>query len=261
MSEPRGPSTTNGGAQPKILVIDIETAPALGWFWGLWKQNIAIGQIKEPSRVISFAARWHGQERVMFYSEFHHTHLVMIEKAWELIDQADIVVHYNGTSFDLPHLRRHFKKEKLGPPSPVLEIDLLKSVRQFNMLSNKLDYALHYFEIGAKVKHEGFPLWVGCMNGDAGAWRRMKKYNIGDVVETDNLYIDMIPWLNGAPHLGAVAGIQDSCPRCGSTDRQRRGPKTTGQLTYQQYRCNSCGSWHRDVKSISELRMTTRAVQ
>ena len=32
----------NGGAEFKCLVLDIETAPNLGYIWGLWDQNIGI---------------------------------------------------------------------------------------------------------------------------------------------------------------------------------------------------------------------------
>ena len=247
--------------EPRILVLDIETSPAVVYAWGLWKQDVSIGQIIEPTRVIAFAAKWHGEKKISFFSEYHNGREAMVQAAWDLIDEADIVVHYNGTTFDMPHLLREFKLLHLGPPSPVQEIDLLKTVRRFRLLSNKLDYAGQTFEIGAKVKHEGFPLWAACLAGDQKAWGRMRRYNIGDVRLTDDLYEDLKPYLKGAPHLGVLTGTTDSCPRCGSTDRQKRGPIPVGVSMYQQYRCNNCGSWHRDTKSIPELRMNTRAVQ
>ena len=43
---------------PKILVLDIETAPCLGYFWNIWNTNIGISQIVNTSKMICFAAKW-----------------------------------------------------------------------------------------------------------------------------------------------------------------------------------------------------------
>jgi len=51
----------------KTLVIDIETAPNVGHVWGLWQQNIGLPQLLESGYVMCFAAKWVGQDRVMFH--------------------------------------------------------------------------------------------------------------------------------------------------------------------------------------------------
>ncbi|NIV35232.1 MAG: hypothetical protein GWN58_38990, partial [Anaerolineae bacterium] len=48
----------------------------------------------------------------------------MLEGAWELLDEADAVVHYNGKKFDIPTLNREFVKYGFTPPSPYKQIDL-----------------------------------------------------------------------------------------------------------------------------------------
>ena len=38
---------------PRLLVLDIETFPNLGYHWGLWQQNIgAMDQLVQPGRML-----------------------------------------------------------------------------------------------------------------------------------------------------------------------------------------------------------------
>ena len=53
-------------SKPKILVFDIETKPNLVYAWGLWDQNISIGQIVEPSAPICFSAKFVGEKEIFF---------------------------------------------------------------------------------------------------------------------------------------------------------------------------------------------------
>ena len=80
----------------RILVLDLETRPNLAFCWALWDQNIGLSQIVETGSVISFAAKWHGERKVLFHSDFHDGHGVMVQSAWDLMDEADVIVHYNG---------------------------------------------------------------------------------------------------------------------------------------------------------------------
>src|SRR5690606_13551645 len=104
--------------QVKILTLDIETRPNLAYIWGLWDQNAGLNQVAEFGSVISFAAKWHGKKPVEFRSDFHDGHTAMVQRAWELIDEADVVVGYNSKSFDMKHLKREFVLAGMTPPSP-----------------------------------------------------------------------------------------------------------------------------------------------
>lgn len=95
----------------KILTIDIETRPNLAYVWGLWDQNVGLNQIEETGSVISWAAKWHGEKKVYFASDYHDGHSEMVRRAWELLDEADAVVGYNSKAFDMKHLNREFVLE------------------------------------------------------------------------------------------------------------------------------------------------------
>jgi hypothetical protein len=179
-----------------LLIIDIETRPALAYVWDVWNVNIYPQQIVEDKAMLSFAAKWHGSKHpMMFASDFHTGHDKMVNMAHVLLDQADAVIHYNGYKFDVPHIQQEFVLAGL-PPCDFYQIDLLKTMRtEFNFTSNKLDNIIKQFGIGKKVEHEGFALWTKCLAGDAKAWEKMQRYNTNDTRKTEELFDRLLPWV------------------------------------------------------------------
>lgn len=235
----------------RILTLDIETSPTIAYVWGLHKVYIQPGQIIQPTRMLCFAAKWNDERKIIYRSEFHDARVTMLKDLWSLLDEADAVVHYNGTSFDIPHINREFLLADVGPPSHYAQIDLWRTVRsQFRFLSNKLDSVAHSLEIGGKAAHEGFDLWKKCLDGDAAAWGRMKRYNIQDVRLTERLYTELRPWIKGHPSFNLVTGQKHTCPTCGSSDLHKRGFVRTKVSTFQQWQCNDCWSYSRSGKRL-----------
>jgi DNA polymerase elongation subunit (family B)/rubredoxin len=233
----------------KILLIDIETAPNKVYSWGLWDQNIATNQVMETSYVLSWAAKWYGEREVMFDSVKKSGAKGMMKKAHQLLNEADIVVHYNGLKFDVPTLNKEFIQLGFAPPAPYKQIDCMKEVkRMFRFQSNKLDFVSQALGIGSKAKHEGFSLWVKCMEGDAKAWRRMERYNRQDVRLLEKLYIELRPWIEKHPNIGTYDETL-ACPKCGGLKKQRRGYAVTQMRKYPRYQCLSCGGWFRGNKT------------
>jgi hypothetical protein len=238
----------------KILLLDIETAPNKVYSWGLWDQNIATNQVMETSYILCWSAMWLGERRIMFDSIKKSGREKMLGGMHKLLSDADIVVTYNGLKFDLPVLNKEFIQAGYAPPAPYKQIDCLKEVkRMFRFQSNKLDFVSKALEIGAKVKHEGFELWVKCMEGDATAWKKMERYNRGDVRILEKLYLRLRPWIEKHPNIGAYEDVM-VCPKCGSGKKQARGYAVTQMLKYPRYQCTSCGGWYRGNKSISHRR-------
>jgi DNA polymerase elongation subunit (family B) len=231
----------------RALVIDIETSPNLAHVWSLWNQNVSLSQLQQTGQVISFAAKWLGERKVEFWSDFHDGHDAMVARAHELFDEADAIITYNGRRFDVPHLHREFLLAGLTPPSPHKDIDLYQTVKsRFRFASNKLQHVATQLGIGGKVEHEGHGLWVKCMAGDAKAWARFKRYNIQDVHLTEELYDRLLPWISGHPHRGLTDGATgDVCGKCGGSALTRRGYLLTNTGRYQRFQCSGCGAWSR----------------
>lgn len=228
----------------KILLLDIETSPLTVYTWGLWNQNINIKSIVDSGSVLCWAAKWLGDEDTQFMSVKHDGMKKMLKKMHKLLDEADCVVHYNGTRFDIPTLNKEFIKHNFPPPAPYAQVDLLKTARRsFRFPSNKLDYISQALGIGSKQEHEGFGLWIKCMQGDNEAWQRMKEYNIQDVVLLEEVYLRFLPWIKGHPNRGIVDNLAFSCPHCGSSKVQKRGWNYSQFGRYQRYQCTECGAW------------------
>jgi DNA polymerase elongation subunit (family B) len=248
----------------KILLLDIETAPNTAYVWGLFKQNIAPSQVEEASYVLCWAAKWLGEEKVHFARAKGSGNLPgdrkgMLAKIHTLLDQADVVVHYNGKKFDIPTLNKEFLLQGFKPPAPYHQLDIYHLFKdRFRFESNKLDNVTRRLSLGAKTAHEGFELWVKCMRGERDAWKRMETYNRQDVALLEKLYQRVLPWINKHPLRGAFGDVA-CCPNCASENFQQRGFAVTQVMKYRRYQCNECGTWFRGNKTTS-LRLKERMV-
>lgn len=243
----------------RILLLDIETSPNLAYVWGLWQQNVAINQLVAPTEILSWAAKWYGEDEIFFDSTERKSTKRMLRKMHKLLNEADAVVHYNGIRFDIPHLNREFIVHGYAPPSPFKQIDLLRTAKgQFKFPSNKLDYVSNALGVGSKLKHQGFDLWTACMAGDAEAWETMRAYNIQDVLLLEKVYVKLIPWIKGhANHSLFADGTKAVCPNCGGHHLQKRGKYKTLASVFQRFQCQDCGAWSKDNIRINRKEYKT----
>lgn len=233
----------------KTLLIDIETAPALAYIWDLKTRYVPLQRVVEDGHVLCFAAGWLGDDHLEFYSRWDDGEENMVKHAWRMLDEADAVVHYNGTKFDIPRLNVEFLKYRMGPPSPSHQIDLYHTVsRKFKVLSKSLRHMLDVLDLDNKLEHKGMELWTGVMHGNKEDQSTMEEYNVQDVIVLERLYEELLPWIAGHPNVALWMEPSDEpkCPHCGSTDLRFKGYKRTSVLTYRQYRCNGCGSYPRE---------------
>jgi len=248
-------------AHARILTIDIETAPAIVYAFQPKTEYITPDKVIQPGRVLCFAAKWYGHKDILFHSEPDDGHAGMIEAAHRLLSEADVVVHYNGDRFDLPHLNREFLIAGLPPTSPARSIDLIKTVRsKFLFPYRRLDEVCKALGLPSKVTHQGFGLWRDYLAGDPKAWALMERYNRQDVRITERLYIRLRPWLNGQANLALWAPDGKlACPNCGSQRLKADPDVSTSQTIYGAYQCRSCGTPVR--ASFIKHRVSTRVAR
>lgn len=238
----------------KILLLDIETAPNMAYVWGLFKENIPLQRIVESGYVLCWSAKWLGEEEVIFDSVYRSKPRIMLKRIHTLLDEADAVIHYNGNSFDIPTLNKEFLLNRMTPPSPAKQIDLLNVSRsRFRFLSNKMDYVAQALGVGKK-KTTTFELWVNCMANDPEAWAKMEEYNKEDVLILERIYNIYKPWIKNHPNVGLYRDDEvPTCPACGSQHLERRGFSFTANGKFQRYHCLDCGHWPRDRKHNLKL--------
>lgn len=234
---------TNAVKGPRILAFDLETAPNLVYTFSLFKPVIGHEQIVEPARIICFTAQWVGTKKTIFMSEHHDGYEAMLKGLYDLLDEADIVLTYNGTTFDGPWSTGEFMAQGWTPPAPFKHIDLFQHVKRLTRFpSKKLDYASYRLLGEKKVKHEGFTLWRDCLAGDEKAWNRMKRYAIQDTKLLVKLFDEIRGWIKMPLQ---ISEDPTSCHNCGGTKLQRRGYARTMYSKYARYVCTDCGKWLR----------------
>lgn len=237
----------------KVLTIDIETSPSLAYVWKMFQNDVSLSQLETVTEVMCFAAKWLDSKKVEFYSTHHHGKQEMVEQAHRLLTEADAVVHFNGTTFDMPHLNREFLLAGMNPPAPYKQIDLLRAVKSnFRFMSNKLAHVTEQLQLSGKLSHTGFQMWRDALAGDEKAWALFKRYNIQDVRTTEELYHKLRPWIHNHPSVALDHGV-DGCNRCGSQNLQKRGYDTTSQGKYQRLQCQDCGGWLRSGKRLDSV--------
>lgn len=243
--------------EPRILLVDIETAPIVAHVWQtrLWNTNVGVDQIIRDTHLLSFAAKWLGDKEIMYEDQSGVRSVKddtrLLKSLWVLLDAADIVVVQNGVAFDLPTVMARMMAKGIQPPSPFKVVDTCTLARKkFNFSSNKLEFLAE--AMGCKVKkqkHRKFPgieLWQECLDGNKEAWKEMKIYNKADVEVLEEVYLKMRPWMSQHPNVGIfIKDDKAHCPKCGSTSLHKRGTRTTEIGEYQQYYCNSCHGYSR----------------
>lgn len=236
----------------RILLLDIETKPIKAYCWGLWQQDIHLNQIVEGGATLCWAAKWFGEKTIHFDSVQDGNVKRMLGGIHKLVSEADVVVHYNGTKFDMPTLNQEFLKYGFKPPAPYKQVDLLLTTRaKFRLPSNTMDYVAKFLGLPGKLKHKGMDLWKGCMEGNDKSWREMKAYNIQDLTTLEQIYKIELPWIPNHPNHGLYGKLDKPyCTNCGSHSVQSRGVEHTKTYSYRRFVCNDCGTWMRGRTNI-----------
>jgi uncharacterized protein YprB with RNaseH-like and TPR domain len=241
---------------PKVLVLDIEISPIVSYTWGLFDQTVSLNQIKADWHVLSWAAKWVGDSKVLYLDQRMSKNVTndkaILAKLHKLLDQADIVVTQNGKKFDIRKLNARFIIHGFKPPAPYKQIDTCElAKRHFGFTSNKLEYLADKLNTKYKKlahsKFPGFDLWKAVLRGDKAAWREMERYNKHDVLATEELYLRIAPWGTGV-NFRPITGT-DACA-CGSDNYIKRGFGYSITGKYQRFQCTKCGAWSRNGTNL-----------
>lgn len=244
--------TKKSVGSPKILLYDLETAPILGYTWGMYEQNIL--KVVEESYILCFAYKWLGEKNTNIvslddfpsYKRNKKDDKALVKKLHELMDESDILIAQNGDRFDQKWSNKRFIKHGLKPVSPYKSIDTLKVARKhFRFDGNNLDRLGEFLGLGRKEKHRGVDMWFDVMDGDKNAWSDMEKYAKQDVILLEQVYFKLRPWIDSHPNLNQYNITQElKCPACKSYNIQRRGYAVKGRFSKApRFVCKECGRW------------------
>jgi hypothetical protein len=266
---------------PKVLVFDLETSPELGYVWGRFKQFLAPVQVKQRSYLLTWSAKWLGEEEVMadaipnhrpkFYTEFEEEDPYAVERGayneeddfevvrsiWNLLDECDVAIAHNGLRFDFPYLNSRFVFHGLGMPSPYKAVDTCKIAKKyFRFASNSLKELGIYLGIETPKLDTNFQLWIDCMEGKKEAWDYMLEYNVFDVKLLEEVYYRLRHYDKAAPNLALYYdddAVRD--PVTGSVDVTKLEGKFayTASSAFPTYRSEG-GHTFRSSKAVKRVK-------
>jgi hypothetical protein len=190
---------------PRVLILDIESAPMEAYVWGLFDQNIPLNMLKKDWFTLSWTAKWLGEDEIFYKDQRNKKGKALendgplLKPLWKLMDEADAILAQNGNSFDFKKLNAKFLENGLGVPSAFKKIDTYRLAKKhFAFTSNKLEYMSKKFNKKYKkqdhAEFSGFKLWDECLKGNIKAWRSMERYNQFDVLATEELFLTLAPF-------------------------------------------------------------------
>ncbi len=105
-----------------------------------------------------------------------------LEEAYTELEKYDIIVTFNGKTFDLPFIEHHAKKKY-----DLLHLDLRYMLKEFNLAGGlkKIEKDLGInrdIEIANIDGFEAVRLWRKYKNGDENSLKKLIKYNTEDIV-------------------------------------------------------------------------------
>lgn len=246
---------------PKILILDIETSPMEGYFWGMWNQNIPLNMITKHTSILSWSAKWMGApEDTVMYQDVRdekdkRNDKNILEPLRSLLEEADLIVAHNGDGFDIPKIKYRLKVNKFKPYAEPKSIDTLKIAKKvFGFDSNKLEHLTNMFCVKyKKSKHKNYvgnDLWTACLANDMRAFEEMEEYNKLDVLSLEELYIDhLLPWDDSVNFAAWSDEYKFRC-NCGNDELIQTKHKVTKKSKFAQYVCTNCGKVHRDSENL-----------
>lgn len=242
----------------RIVVLDVERmkgkAEVEFWDLGDFKhRRLHAEDVTLWPRTILVAWKWLDGKRVEAASEWGDGREAMLRAAWEVYNDAHVVIGHNLDSFDTKKLKAEWALMGLTAPAPWKSVDTLKVARrEFGFESNTLASLTTRFGITSKNDRYDVEVARAALDGDVKAQRRITRYCKGDVVANEGLYLAQQGWNPTHPHMGVLVDDEKRCPQCMSTNLERRGNYLANLIEYARYRCLDCGGW---LRASHERRM------
>lgn len=234
----------------RTIVLDIETAPALVYTFGLHNVNISLDKVVKPTAILSVSWKFLDGDRVYFWSTQDRKDpwddYDLCQSLWGLINGCDAVITHNGRRFDMPLIYGRFFHHGLPPVRKPQEMDTLVMAKQVGKhFSGKLAYLSSRLDAkkSEHCKFPGFALWRGVLDKNPEAWAEMEDYNSKDVEATEMLFKALLPYSKVSIMWNPAEEGKTACPKCGSHKLQKRGVLHTTGGTYQRFKCLDCGGW------------------
>lgn len=233
----------------KTLILDIEVLPATVLAYDLRTTYINKSMIVTPRRTCLICSKWADDPEVFIFAEWlPGGHKKMLDDIWKQMDEANVIITFNGDGYDLKELATEFVQAGMTMPSGYQSIDLYKvAKRRFRFMSSSLQFIAEALNTGhQKLDSGGIELVKKIMADDESARAEYMTYCSGDVLATEELFHRLFTYLPKAPNKALIDGVAgDCCPACLSEDYRSRGYYYLATGKYRRFKCNECFRYFR----------------
>jgi DNA polymerase elongation subunit (family B)/predicted RNA-binding Zn-ribbon protein involved in translation (DUF1610 family) len=240
--------------KPKILFLDIETAPSVAVTFDRWNARFTRQHIiQEGGWLITAAWSWDGEDEVYGVGVTSNdtktgNDVYVIENLIEVIEEADVIVGHYVKKFDIPVIRARAVINGFSDIKTTQIVDTCEIAKSMKFNTNKLDDLAAYLGLDVQKIPTDIGLWVSCVEGDEQAIQKMLEYNKQDIRLQKAVYNKLRNFDKKSPNLGVITN-EFVCPACGSHNVTSTGHNVVrGQSLYPEYFCEDCGKRSRTNK-------------
>jgi len=204
--------------------------------------------IEHEKEIICISYKWQYENEVHTL-DFRNGERKMLKAFIRVLGEADEVVGHNIDKFDIRMLRTRciYYGVLMFPNYRTLDT-LTKSKHYFSFASNKLDYIAKYLQVGRKLDHDGFDMWIRAIeNRDDKALEQMIEYCENDVIILEDSFCVLSPFIDHNNNFAVLTGGDKwDCPNCASHNVEMfRTYATPMGVIRREMKCNDCKKQYR----------------
>lgn len=227
----------------KVLIYDIETSKTPFELWWSGNQFVNGNNALDDSKIVTISYKWLNSDTVgvLKWNNKKKSDKKLMKEFLEVYNQADMVIGINNNRFDNKFVNTRAAKYGLDVNLHVKSLDVQKECRRlFRLPSYSMKYLGRYFEIPQqKMKVHLEDIWedlvYGTKEASKKAMKLLIKYNIQDILTTEQLYIRLRKYLKHPVHLGILSDKEKTtCPICGGHNVELYKTTTTSSGTIQR---------------------------
>lgn len=245
--------------QPKILIYDIETAKVNFELWWSGNQWVNGNNSLNDPRIITIAYKWLGSNKVGVVKwDKKKSDKQLMKEFLDIYNQADMVIGINNDKFDNKYINARAAKYGFDVNTHVKSLDIQKQCRRlFRLPSYSMKYLGKYFNLEQqKMKVSMQDIWEDIMYGTKKeakkAMKLLVKYNIQDILTTEQLFLRLQKYLKCPIHVGVLQGNNKAtCPISGSSNIELYKTTFTASGTIQRImKCKDNGHTFKISNSV-----------
>lgn len=217
----------------KILLFDLET--------------FGMDFRADAGFILCASYQWFGSEKIYTIHNFNSKEVwndkIICKKMKEVIEEADMIVTWNGKDFDVRFLQTRMLKHRLGYLPPIPHEDGVLTARRTLKMGRSLENVGNFFELHEKKHKLSIDVWIKAALGEKISKNLLVERCESDVRLLNEAYKLIGPLSKVHPNVNLMDKDTSGCPFCGSKNIYKKGSLMALRHYRIRYHCQQCGKW------------------